>query len=281
MSVRRLPITSSIRNFVEAGRTSPDTRLIAMRTKPKARIPFRGATSALMSGRSARRRSDFGSFGRSCAEPARPISRRPEGGPSGSSSRPRGPPRLLEGDAPRRQPVDEGGEEIAAVAPSSSSGRTPGSRSEPDARSSAAMTHGKPVVRAIDVAPVFTSVRSKRSWTRRTGRPAREPRDSTRRTVNSSSPSGLFHCGEEERLGDRARRHPRAARRRRASSAEKPAVAQEAHLLGVPRPAQRLLAQVPRLHRLEDGAQAVRQEPLERPDARHVEAASPPTGRAS
>ena len=55
------------------------------------------------------------------------------------------------------------------------------------------MTHGKPVVRAIDVAPVFTSVRSKRSWTRRTGRPAREPRDSTRRTVNSSSPSGLFH----------------------------------------------------------------------------------------
>ena len=64
-SVRRLPITSSIRNFVDAGRTSPDTRLIAMRTKPKARIPLRGATSALMSGRSARSRSDFGSLGRS------------------------------------------------------------------------------------------------------------------------------------------------------------------------------------------------------------------------
>src|SRR5260370_27004240 len=46
-----LPITLSIRYFVEAGRTSPATRLIAISTKPKASSPRLGFISPQTSGR--------------------------------------------------------------------------------------------------------------------------------------------------------------------------------------------------------------------------------------
>ena len=58
-STRRAPITSSMRNLVEPGRTSPATRFVAIRTKPGARRPPRGRTRAQMSGRRSRSRSGF------------------------------------------------------------------------------------------------------------------------------------------------------------------------------------------------------------------------------
>src|SRR5580658_4798709 len=48
----RFRITSSRKYFVEAGRTSPETRLITIRPKPAAKIPRRGLISASTSGSS-------------------------------------------------------------------------------------------------------------------------------------------------------------------------------------------------------------------------------------
>src|SRR5262245_54611742 len=63
-SVRCLPITSSIRYFVDAGSTRPATRLTAISTRPSAIIFRRGPTSAFRSGYRSRRRSerDFFAF---------------------------------------------------------------------------------------------------------------------------------------------------------------------------------------------------------------------------
>src|SRR5712664_3463675 len=49
-SVCRLPITLSMKYFVEAGSTSPQTRFTAMSTKPSASRPRRGRISAQISG---------------------------------------------------------------------------------------------------------------------------------------------------------------------------------------------------------------------------------------
>src|SRR5262249_22790576 len=48
----RLPMTSSTKYFVEAGRINPEMRLMPMRTRPKARIPRRGLMRAHTSGKS-------------------------------------------------------------------------------------------------------------------------------------------------------------------------------------------------------------------------------------
>src|SRR5271157_4579533 len=60
-------MTSSIRNFVEAGRTNPETRLITISTKPTASSPRRGCISAQTSGRMAFNRWIFGGFAGSVA----------------------------------------------------------------------------------------------------------------------------------------------------------------------------------------------------------------------
>ena len=52
-------MTSSIRYLVEAGRTSPATRLTAMSRKARASSPRRGFMRAQTSGSSARSRSGF------------------------------------------------------------------------------------------------------------------------------------------------------------------------------------------------------------------------------
>src|SRR5688572_23790974 len=62
-SARRCPITSSIRNLVDAGRTRPQMRLIVMSTSPAASSPRRGPTSSLSSGHNARSRSERGGLG--------------------------------------------------------------------------------------------------------------------------------------------------------------------------------------------------------------------------
>src|SRR5262245_53156595 len=62
-SARRFPTTSSIRNFVEPGRTSPATRFTAMRPSPASRSARRGRTRAQRSGTRANSRSLFGRFG--------------------------------------------------------------------------------------------------------------------------------------------------------------------------------------------------------------------------
>ena len=54
-----LPITLSIRNFVEPGRTRPATRLISISPKPSARIALRGSISSHTSGRSFHAPFDF------------------------------------------------------------------------------------------------------------------------------------------------------------------------------------------------------------------------------
>src|SRR5215472_12256786 len=56
-------MTSSIRNLVEAGRTSPETRLKPMRTRPRRRSPFLGEMSSQSSGSTTRIRSLRGSLG--------------------------------------------------------------------------------------------------------------------------------------------------------------------------------------------------------------------------
>ncbi len=56
-SIWRRPMTSSIRYLVEAGRTSPATRLTAMSRKARASSPRRGFMRAHTSGSSARSRS--------------------------------------------------------------------------------------------------------------------------------------------------------------------------------------------------------------------------------
>src|SRR5271157_6527462 len=60
-------MTSSIRNFVEAGRTNPETRLITISTKPTASSPRRGCISAQTSGKTAFKRWIFGGFAASLA----------------------------------------------------------------------------------------------------------------------------------------------------------------------------------------------------------------------
>src|ERR1039457_2636491 len=52
----RLPSTSSTRNLVEPGNTSPQMRLITIRPNPAARIPRRERIISRMSGQTSRRR---------------------------------------------------------------------------------------------------------------------------------------------------------------------------------------------------------------------------------
>ncbi len=191
----RLPMTSSIRNFVEAGSTSPDTRLTAIRTNPSARSPCAARQRPDVRDR-APRRSPF-DFGRPrplvLAEPARSppgFGRRAD---SGSLSRAPPRPPLGEGDAARRERGDERVPEPPARARGSPAGGLPAGSERSFGEQVAPITHGKPVVRAIDVAPVFGSVRSKRPWTSGSGRPPRVPRRVTLRTVNSSSSARRFH----------------------------------------------------------------------------------------
>src|SRR5579871_4581979 len=53
-------MTSSIRNFVEAGSTNPATRLIVMSTRPTTSSPRRGRISVQISGKTAFKRCIFG-----------------------------------------------------------------------------------------------------------------------------------------------------------------------------------------------------------------------------
>src|SRR5262249_18579131 len=53
-----LPITSSIRNLVDAGNTSPESRLMIIRTNPAASSVRRGRTSSHISGQRSFSRSD-------------------------------------------------------------------------------------------------------------------------------------------------------------------------------------------------------------------------------
>src|SRR5690348_146807 len=65
-----LMTTMSRKYFVEAGRTRPDSRLIAIKTRPSARSPRRGLISAKTSGKDIKaflRFSPFAFFEESCS----------------------------------------------------------------------------------------------------------------------------------------------------------------------------------------------------------------------
>src|SRR5579863_1961147 len=69
-ATRCLATTSSIRGFVEYGRTNPATLLITISTKPNASRPRRGRINVQTSGQTAFSRWRFGGFFASliCAE---------------------------------------------------------------------------------------------------------------------------------------------------------------------------------------------------------------------
>ena len=102
-SVREWPMTSSIRNLVEPGSTSPATRLTAISRNARASSRRRGRTSAHTSGRSARRRSGLrpraDCFDSRVATLAAPLTAAFYRGPAGTPREEEASPRLDSGGA--------------------------------------------------------------------------------------------------------------------------------------------------------------------------------------
>ena len=126
-------------------------------------------------------------------------------------------------------------------------------------------------MRAIDVCPEAESVRSNRSHVIRTGRPTRVPRTITRRTVNSSSPSGELPCVKQQPLGQLARHDFDLAHAYRLTAKET-RVPEHLHSVRMTRVSERLLLEGRRADGSQQRAQTVRVERLESPDSREVDA---------